>query len=71
MIYSAIQRTLSLHFNFDPEDTLLQQDVSHGMVNKVANGLTRVNHEPISKLHGLGTGSTKLAGYDNFATLGA
>ena len=45
--------------------------MSYGVIDKVTSGLTGVDHEPVSELHGLGTGSTKFAGYDNFATLGA
>lgn len=69
MFHSCI--AADLHFNFDAKDTLLQQHVSYSVINKVTSGLTRVDHEPVGELHGLGTGSTKLARDDNFATLGA
>ena len=45
--------------------------MSYSIINKFSSGLTRVDHEAVSELHGLGTGSTKFAGDDNFATLGA
>lgn len=42
-----------------------------GAVDEVLGGLTRVNHEAVGELHGLGTGSTELTGNDDLATLGA
>ena len=59
-----------LHFYFDSEDTLAQQDVTYSVVDKVTNWLTRVDHETIGKFHGFGTSRTKLSRYDDFATLG-
>ncbi len=44
--------------------------MADGVVNEVAGGLTGVNHEAVGELHGFSTGSAKLAGNDNFATLG-
>ena len=58
------------HFNLDTKNTLTEHDVPDGVVNEVEGGLTGVNHEAVGELHGLGTGSTKLAGDDNLATLG-
>lgn len=42
-----------------------------GAVDEVLGGLTRVDHEAVGELHGLGTGSTELTGDDDLATLGA
>lgn len=41
-----------------------------GVVDEVLGWLTGVDHEAVSELHGLGTGSTELSGDDNLATLG-
>ena len=41
----------SLHFNFNTQDTLTKQNVADGVVDKVARGLTRVDHEPVGELH--------------------
>lgn len=57
--------------DLDTQDTLAEQDVAGGSVDEVLAGLARVNHEAVGELHGLGTGSTELAGDDNLATLGA
>ena len=59
------------HLDLDTEDTLPEHDVSDGVVNVVNGGLTGVDDEAISELHGLCTGSTELAGDDNFAALRA
>jgi hypothetical protein len=40
------------------------------VVNEVLGGLTRVNHEAVGELHGLGTGSTELTRDNNLTTLG-
>lgn len=56
--------------DLDTQHTLAQQDVASSAVDKVLGGLARVDHEAIGKLHGLGTGSTKLARDDDLATLG-
>lgn len=57
--------------DLDTEDTLAEQNVTGGAVDEVLGGLTRVDHEAIGELHGLGTGSTELTGDDDLATLGA
>lgn len=57
--------------DLDTEDTLAEQNVTGGAVDEVLGGLTRVDHEAIGELHGLGTGSTELARDNNLATLGA
>ena len=57
------------HLDLDTKDTLSEHDVPDGVVNEVLSGLTGVDHETVSELHGLGTSSTKLAGNDNFTTL--
>lgn len=43
--------------------------MSDGLVNKVTGGLTRVDHEPIGKLHRFGTRGAELAGNDDLAAL--
>lgn len=58
------------NLDLDTEDTLAEQDVAGSSVDEVVLGLTRVNHEAVGELHGLGTGGTELAGDDNLATLG-
>ncbi len=44
--------------------------MTNGLVNKVLDGLTGVDHEAVGELHRLGTGSTQLARDDDLATLG-
>ena len=44
--------------------------MTDSIIDKVTRWLTRVDHETVGELHGLGTSSTKLARDDNFATLG-
>jgi hypothetical protein len=55
--------------DLDTKDTLAKKDVTNSSVNEVAGGLTRVDHETVSELHRLGTGSTELARDNNFAAL--
>lgn len=57
--------------DLDAENALAQEDVAGGAVDEVAGGLTRVDHEAVGELHGLGTGGAQLARDDNLATLGA
>jgi len=57
--------------DLDTQDTLSEENVTGSVVDEVLGGLTRVNHEAVGELHGLGTGSTELTGDDNLATLGA
>jgi hypothetical protein len=59
------------HLDLDTEDTLSEEDVSDGVVDKVTGGLTRVDHETVGELHGLGSGGTELSRDDDLATLGA
>lgn len=49
---------------------MAKEDVANGVVNEIASGLTRVDHEPVSELHGFGTSSAEFARHNNFATLG-
>lgn len=56
--------------NLDTQDTLSEENVAGSVIDEVLGGLTRVNHEAVGELHGLGTGSTELTGDDNLATLG-
>lgn len=56
--------------DLDTEDTLSEENVTGSVVDELLGGLTRVDHEAVSELHGLGTGSTELARDDNLATLG-
>jgi len=57
------------HFYFDTKDTLPEHNVSDSIVNIIPRGLTRVDHESVGELHGLGTSGTQLAGNDNLTTL--
>lgn len=57
------------HLDLDSKDTLAEENVTNGVVDKVTGGLTGVDHEAVGELHGLGTGSTNLSRNDNFATL--
>lgn len=58
------------NLDLDTQDTLSEKDVAGSMVDEVLGGLTRVNHEAVGELHGLGTGSTELTGDNNLTTLG-
>jgi len=61
----------ALHdLDLDTENTLLHENVTNGLVNKVLDGLTGVDHETVGELHRLGTGSTQLTRDDDLATLG-
>lgn len=57
--------------DLDTKDTLAEENVAGGLVDEVLGGLAGVDHEAVSELHGLGTGSTELARDDDLATLGA
>lgn len=57
--------------DLDTQDTLSEKDVAGGAVDEVAGGLTRVDHEAVGELHGLGTGGAQLTGDDDLATLSA
>ncbi len=59
--------TLMSHDNRIP--TLSQVDVSDRTVNVLLRGEARVDHEPIHKLHRLGSLSSKLSGHDHLTTL--
>ena len=59
-----IQHDLDL----DTEDTLSQHNVTNSAINKITDGLTRVDHETIGKLHRLGTSSTELTRDNDFAS---
>jgi len=62
---------VSLHdLNLDTQYTLLEENVSDGVVNKVASGLTGVDHESVGEFHGFGAGGAELARDDNLTTLG-
>jgi hypothetical protein len=56
--------------DLDTQNTLSEEDVTGSVVNEVLGGLTRVNHEAVGELHGLGTGSTELTRDNNLTTLG-
>lgn len=43
--------------------------MSNSIVDELMSGLTRVNHETVGELHGLGTSSTELARHNDFAAL--
>lgn len=57
--------------DLDTENTLTHENVAGGGVDEVASGLTRVDHESVGELHGLGTGGTEFTRNDNLNTLGA
>jgi hypothetical protein len=56
--------------DLDTQNTLSEEDVTGSVVDEVLGGLTRVNHEAVGELHGLGTGSTELTRDNNLTTLG-
>lgn len=56
--------------NLQSEDTLAEEDVADSVIDVILRGLTRVNHESVGELHGLGTLGAELSGNDNFTTLG-
>ena len=56
--------------DLDTQNTLSEKDVTGGVIDEVLGGLTRVNHEAVGELHGLGTGSTELTRDNNLTTLG-
>jgi len=56
--------------DLDTKDTLSHLDVADGFLDVLSAGLTRVNHDSITKLHSLGTLSTELSGDDNFTSAG-
>jgi len=59
-----------IHFHFDTKNTLPEEDVTDGIIDKVANWLTGMDHKTIGKLHRFCTGGPKLARNYNFTTLG-
>ena len=65
----GIRAAHDLHL--DTEHTLTEQDVAGSVVDEVLSGLTRVDHETVGELHGLGTSGTELSRDDDLATLGA
>jgi hypothetical protein len=58
-----------VHFDLDTKDTLTKENMTHGVVDVVTSRLTRMNHEPVGKLHRLCTSSAELSGYDNLTAL--
>jgi hypothetical protein len=66
---SASGIILQHDLDLDTKDTLTEEDVTDSSLDEVTSGLTRVNHETIGELHGLGTSSTELTRDNNFATL--
>jgi hypothetical protein len=66
---SASGIPLEHDLDLDTKDTLAKKDVANSSVDEIASGLTGVDHETVSELHGLGTSSTELARDNNFATL--
>lgn len=67
----AVRVRATHDLDLDTQDTLAEQDVTSGSVDEVLGGLTRVDHEAVGELHGLGTSGTELSGDDDLATLGA
>src|SRR6267154_706366 len=58
-----------IHLNLDSKYTLAKENMTDSVVNEFTSRLTRMNHEPVGKLHRLGTGSAELARHDNFTSL--
>lgn len=62
---------ITLHdLDLDTKDTLSEENVSDGVVDELLSGLTGVDHETISELHGLSSGSSQFTRDNNFTTLG-
>lgn len=61
-------KRLLIHFHFDAENTLSEEDVTDGIVDKVTSRLTRMDHETIGKFHRFCAGGPKLAGNYNLTT---
>jgi hypothetical protein len=59
-----------IHLDLDSKNTLAKENMTDSVVNEFTSRLTRMNHEPVGKLHRFGTGSAELAGHDNFTSLG-
>eukprot|EP01127_Copromyxa_protea_P019052 TRINITY_DN60_c0_g1_i1.p1 TRINITY_DN60_c0_g1~~TRINITY_DN60_c0_g1_i1.p1 ORF type:complete len:153 (-),score=19.42 TRINITY_DN60_c0_g1_i1:306-764(-) len=56
--------------NLQTNNSRLEENVTDSLVDVVVGGITRLLHVTITELHGLGSLSSKLSGYDDFATLG-
>merc|ERR1712176_1036761 len=65
----GVPRQHDLHL--DTQNTLPQQHVPAGSVHVVVARVSRVDHEAVHELHGLGPLAPKLARHDNLATLGS
>jgi len=62
---------IALHdLDLDTKNTLSEENVSDGVVDELLSGLTGVDHETISELHGLSSGSSQFTRDNNFTTLG-
>lgn len=59
------------NLDLDTQNTLSQLDVLDGTLNVVVDWVTRVNHQTVDELHGLGTLTTELTRDDDLAALGA
>ena len=59
-----------VHLNLYTKHTLPEHDVPDGVVNEVNSRLTRVDHETVGELHGLGAGGTELSRDNDFTALG-
>ena len=51
--------------------TLPEEDVTHGSVDIVVDGVSAVDHQTIHKLHGLGSLATELPRHHHFTALGS
>ncbi len=58
-------------FHLDAEDALSEEDMPAGRVHVVIGRVSRVDHQTIDELHGLGALSSKLARDDDLAALSA
>jgi hypothetical protein len=60
---------LHLHFDLDAQDALAKKNVTDSVVNIISSRLTRVNHEPVGKLHRLGTRRAEFSRHNNLTAL--
>merc|ERR1711882_18020 len=59
------------NLDLDSKHTLPQENVSASRVDVVVDGVSRVDHETVHKLHGLGPLAPQLSAHDHLATLGS
>jgi hypothetical protein len=54
--------------DFGSENTMMKENMTDSVVNEITSRLTRMNNEPVGKLHRLGTSSAELVRHDNLAS---